>query len=249
MQFSKLRRIEGVDLCSEEALAKDKPKPILSFSLSVLIFLFFASSMVVYGQRKSDIGFFTGTSYYMGDINPNRHFYSPGIAFGPIYRYNFHFRNSLRLSGVFHTLKASDADFDTPLQNARNASFSGSYLDLSALYEFNFIPFKTSNRKTPYTFYIASGFSYHVVLSSDVSANSHFTMPFSLGFKANAGKRLSTGIEWSPRKIFYDKMDGVENFSTELKLPLFGNKDWYTFAGIFITYKIFNFRADCPAYD
>ena len=201
------------------------------------------------GQRKSDIGLFAGTSYYMGDINLNQQFYAPGIAIGPVYRYNFHMRNSLRLSGIYHTLKGADADFNMPLQNARNASFSGSYLDFSAMYEFNFMPYKTSNRRTPYTLYIASGLGYHVVLNSDVPTNNHFTIPFSLGFKANAGKRLSAGIEWSPRKTFTDNIDGIENFTTESKLPLVGNKDWFTFAGIFITYKIFNYREDCPAYD
>ena len=26
------------------------------------------------------------------------------------------------------------------------------------------------------------------------------------------------------------------------------NNDWYSFLGVFITYKFFNFAAECPAY-
>ena len=29
----------------------------------------------------------------------------------------------------------------------------------------------------------------------------------------------------------------------------FHNKDWYSIVGIFVTYKIFNWREDCPAYE
>jgi hypothetical protein len=201
-------------------------------------------------QRKYDMGIFAGTSYYLGDINPGLPFYSPSLAVGPIVRYNFHTMSSLRLSAVYHKLDGNDLDFSDPFQVNRAASFSGTYVDLAAMYELNFQPYKTANRKLKYTYYTAVGLGYNLVLGSTaVSSSPQLSMPFSAGVKFNAGKRLSAGAEFSPRKLFNDKIDGVSNISTEDRNSLFGNKDWYTFAGVFFTYKIFNLREDCPAYD
>ena len=106
-----------------------------------------------------------------------------------------------------------------------------------------------------YSLYTAAGIGYHFVVAADNSTpqsmTSHFTIPFSLGFKFNSGNRLSAGVEWSPRKTFTDTgLDGVTNIG-EVKsdFHLLGNNDWYNFAGVFITYKIFNYREDCPTYD
>jgi hypothetical protein len=38
----------------------------------------------------------------------------------------------------------------------------------------------------------------------------------------------------------------VEN---QLGNTLLNNNDWYSFIGVFITYKFFKFAADCPAYN
>ncbi len=40
----------------------------------------------------------------------------------------------------------------------------------------------------------------------------------------------------------------LQNIGTENQHYLVGNKDWYNFAGVFITYKIFN-RVECPTYE
>jgi hypothetical protein len=185
----------------------------------------------------------------MGDINPAKFFYSPGMAIGPIYRYNFNLRNSVRLSGIYHTLQANDLDFTDPFQIQRKSSFKSSYVDVAAIYEFNFVPYKTANRKFNRSFYLSGGLGYHFVISSNVASNSHFTIPFGLGYKFNVSKKVAAGAELSVRKTFNDKIDGVENISLKGNKHLLGNNDWYTFAGIFITYKIFNFREDCPAYN
>jgi hypothetical protein len=155
----------------------------------------------------------------------------------------------LRLTGIYHKLSADATDFENAELIATQASFSGTYMDVAAMYEFNFIPYKTANSKMPYSFYMTGGLGYHFILSSSVDSKSHFTIPFGVGFKFNAGKKLSAGIEWTARKTFYDNIDGIENRMPDDKNPLFGNKDWINFAGVFITYKIFNFREDCPTYD
>lgn len=188
----------------------------------------------------------------MGDLNPGSHFSSPSFAIGPVYRYNLHMRSAIRISGIYHNLNGSDPEYN----DGRGADFSGEFIDLAATYEFNFLPYKSTNtRKYKYSLYTAAGIGYHFLLSGDPGSDdpmsSHFTIPFSIGFKINAGRRLSAGVEWSPRKTFTDRgIDGIQNIGEEeSNLHLFGNNDWYTFAGVFITYKIFNYREDCPTYD
>lgn len=238
---------------SDDRLVSDFHQSVPGFLLTFLILLIFSSNS--FSQRKSDIGFFAGTSYYMGDINPSKHFYAPSIAIGPIYRYNFHYRSSVRLSGIYHKLRANDMDFTDPFQLARGASFSGSFVDMTAAYEFNFLPYKTANTKKNQSLYTGVGVGYHLTLSqasnSGLGGGGHFTLPFSIGYKFNVSKKLSAGVEFSSRKTFSDiKLDGCVNPDmTDGDFHLVGNNDWYTFAGAFFTYKIFNYREDCPTYD
>ncbi len=232
-------------------VSDDRPGDVsfyLKYSYFILIFFILFQIQDVNSQRKADIGFFAGTSYYMGDINPSTHFYSPSLAIGPVYRYNFHKRSSVRFSGIYHRLKADPADFDI-YYPVPVAPFNASFVDLALNYEFNFIPYKTADRKNNQSFYTGFGIGYQMKITPDLANN--ITIPFAIGYKFNAGKKLSAGVELSSRKTFFDeKIDGVGNIgSTEDKFHLVGNNDWYTFAGIFITYKIFNFREDCPTYD
>ena len=168
---------------------------------------------------------------------------------GAIWRYNFHSRNSVRLNAVYNTLSGNDLNFEDELRQTRAASFNNAGVDVAAAWEFNFLPYKTAFRKTKYSPYVTAGVGYNLILSSDVQSDSHFTIPFGLGFKFNITNKLSGGIENTFRKTYNDRLDGVENFSMDDKYRLPGNKDWFTFTGFFLTYKIFNFREDCPAYD
>lgn len=219
------------------------------FFFILALSLFFPLAM--FSQRKSDIGIFAGASYYMGDLNPSKYIYFPRYAIGPIYRYNFEPRNSVRVSAIYHKLSGNTLNYGEPFVESLNTSFDATFVDASANYEINFLPYKTANRKMTQSLYLSAGLGYHFVLASTVPvAKSHFTIPFGLGYKFNVAKKLSAGTEVSVRKIFTDSgIDGVTNIASEQNKSLFGNKDWYTFAGIFITYKIFNYREDCPAYD
>ncbi len=101
------------------------------------------------------------------------------------------------------------------------------------------------------------------------------SIPFGIGFKKNIGKHVSFGIEWGLRKTFTDYIDDVSTqyvdpsvLSSENR-PISailadrssnrnnigmqrGNsytKDWYSFAGMIITFKInAKKKCNCPAY-
>ena len=192
-------------------------------------------------QRKADIGFMVAVPWYQGDLSPivPRATTLPP-AIGPIYRYNFNKRNSLRAHGVFYSLGYAGEVFD-----GQPAEFQASFVDLGLDFEFNWWPYKTAWRRTKYSPYATMGLGYS--LNYDGNSVSHLYLPFGGGFKANLGKKMSGGLEVSMRKSFSDLIDGVSNIGSDGGNTPVGNNDWYMFTGVFITYKIFNYREPCPA--
>jgi len=203
-------------------------------------------------QRNANFGLIGGVSYYMGDVNPSRHFYNPSYALGVIYRININPRYAVRGNAYYTTLSGSDEDFPQLLHPDHYryllpVSFTTSLLDMNVQGEFNFLPFTPNVGKFDWTPYISAGLGFSMALSTDVAAGHHLTLPFGIGAKLNLSKKISTGIEWSFRKTFTDLVDGLEN-PTEVQ-SLIHNNDWYSYLGVFITYKFFNYAEDCPAYE
>ncbi|MEN8158009.1 MAG: DUF6089 family protein [Bacteroidota bacterium] len=214
---------------------------ILKRTRQILIIAVLLLPAVVSGQRNSDIGFMAAIPWYQGDIStivPQANLVPPAI--GPLLRYSFNKRSSIRGHAVFYTLSAEGEVFD-----AEPAQFQASFVDLGLDFEFNWWPYMTARRRTKYSPYVSAGLGYSV--NYDGGSVSHLYLPFGGGFKANLGKRLSGGVEVSMRKNFTDLIDGIENVgSTEGGTPI-GNNDWYLFTGVFLTYKIFDFGEPCPA--
>jgi opacity protein-like surface antigen len=211
--------------------------------------LIIVSTGTVLAQRNANIGIFAGTAYYLGDINPNRHFYRPSLSLGAIYRYNLNTRYAIRGNAYYTNLSGSDLDFPETLHPDRPfspAAFNTSLIDLALQVEYNFLPFTPNVGKWAYTPYIATGISGALILSSDVAASNFLSFPFSAGLKVNLTSRISAGAEWSFRKTFSDTLDGLENPSGTRSF--IHNNDWYSSLGVFITFKFFNFEAKCPAY-
>lgn len=227
-------------------------RPSLNPMRYFFLLLFSSLLFTAYGQRKSDIGFYAGMTSYMGDINPNQLLYSPSMSIGGLFRYNFHERYSLKITGIMHSLKGNDEDFSRNI-DYRNppASFKTRIFDISSQFEINFLPYITGKDKGKGTSYVLGGLGMGIVMGSDVSGigsvnpKTHFHIPFGLGYKYNATNRLGIGMEVSFRKTFSDNIDGVPNHLGE---SLVFNNDWYNSIGLFITYKFFKFAPDCPVY-
>jgi len=181
--------------------------------------------------------------WYLGDISysaPQAVFVPPAV--GPIFRYNFNMRNSLRAHAVFYDLAGSGEIF-----GGTAAEFQSSFVDLGLDFEFNWWPYKTAHQKSKYSPYVTAGLGYSIDLFGE--GKSHVFLPFGLGMKADLAKRLSGGIEVSMRKTFTDMIDGVVNPGGEAVQTPVGNNDWYMFTGIFLTFKIFNYLNECPTYN
>jgi hypothetical protein len=210
------------------------------------IILFLSLTVISAGQRNSDYGVFAGISSYLGDINPNRLMYSPLPSAGIFYRYNLHPRHSIRANVFAGGIRANDLDFQNDFQLNRAASFTGLVGELAAQFEFNFLPYTTFGRLWDYSPYFAAGAGVAFISTGTISYQP--VIPFSVGFKANFYKNAGIEVEYGFRKTFYDNFDGLEDQVAPGDKAWLHNNDWYSFAGIAVTWKIYNKLAGCPAY-
>jgi hypothetical protein len=220
-------------------------KKLIGFLLLIIL------SISVFGQRNADYGVFMGVSSYFGDINPNRLFYSPLPAGGLFYRYNLHPRQSIRTNIFIGGLQGNDLDFDNVFQQTRDSAFSSTVGEWAVQFEFNFLPYSTQGKRWNFSPYIAAGAGIAFINTSSFSY--HPVIPFSLGFKINISKNLGLEAEYGFRKTFYDKFDGLEDLYKDSNNPdqraWLHNNDWYSFAGISFTWKIYSRLAGCPAFN
>jgi len=220
----------------------DRTPALRVFPALLLLLALMVLTLPARGQRRLDIGFLVAVPWYQGDLStivPQPTAVPPAV--GPILRYNFNQRQSLRAHVMAYKLEGSGEIF-----NGLEKNFQRSFVDLGLDFEFNWWPYKTAWRKTKYTPYVSAGLGYSVNYTGE--GISHLYLPFGGGLKANLGKRLSGGAEVSMRKTFTDRIDGVTNMGGESVESPIGNNDWYFFTGLFLTYKIFEYREDCPAY-
>ncbi len=211
--------------------------------ITSLLFSFYAVA-----QEGIEFGGFTGTSYYMGDINPSKHFYSVSPAFGGLMKYNLNEHYSVRTSVNFGRLFADDNDFDKAMQQHRGASFETGFMDLTLMMEFNFLPFETTIFRKGFSPFVAGGISYMFIAGNSGPSSSYLNLPFGVGIKYGISKKVTIGAEWLMKKTFSDEIDGIINFGQKTDPSLIHNNDWVSLAGFFITIKPFERKGDCPVY-
>jgi len=224
----------------------------------LVLFLSLLLSLNIFSQKSSNLGFFVGGAYYLGDLNTNKHFYNLQPSLGLFYRYNFNSRWAARVNLYGGYLGANDADSKYMYQNQRNFSFNTIFIDLAAQMEFNFLPYRLGDEKTPFSPYFAIGLGGAYFTNSIRPIQP--TIPFSFGIKFNITKKFGMGIAWSFRKTFTDYIDNVTNYKSiegienpddryALKqLGHYRHNDWYSTVGIFISWRAFSGKAKCKAY-
>ncbi len=247
-----------------------------------LIILTFAVVSLCYSasSQEAEAGVFLGGSYYLGDINPGIPFMQTSFAYGALMRYNLNTRLAARLS--FFRGKISGDDNLAKVNTVRDLKFESNISDITAQFEFNFLPYFTGSTRNYMSTYIFGGISMFFfnpksngVALRDIGTEGQLVgfdgrkkyskvgiaIPFGLGFKYSLTKKLAVGLEWGMRRTYSDYLDDIsktyylvgsdinpENTDEYLSDPTRtyepgmqrGNpktKDWYSFAGIYITYK------------
>lgn len=182
-----------------------------------------------------EFGVSVGTSYYLGELNPEKHFGTPlKLGGGAMYRVNFDKRWSLKAAVNYGTVEAYDSDSDDPWQQNRNLSFQNKVLEGSLTLELNFFDFELgderSNFATPYYFMglayynmkpmgLYNGVYYELqplgtegqgtTVGGDFYKVNGISVPFGVGFKVNLFKIVGLSAEWGLRKTWTDHFDDV----------------------------------------
>jgi hypothetical protein len=207
-----------------------------------VILLLFLLNSEVQSQEKRDVGIQLGGNYYIGDYNQGTPLYQTSPALGVIFRYNLNKYNSLRLSASYGGLKGSYSSLKQYLPGVPN-SFSKNVIETEGLYEFNFMSFNTKHLKndnfTPYVI-LGIGGAY---AGGEIIPH----LPFGIGVKYCPISRITVGWEWRFSKTFSDKIDNYENVHDGAN-AIFHNNDWFSFVGLFITFRLYNYNNTCPVY-
>lgn len=193
-------------------------------------------ALVPASAQVSEVGLTGGASYYIGDINPLRHY--PAYmhpAGGLFYRYNIDPHYAVRAQGLYTRLEAYDSNSSDPVQQARNLGFRTNIFELAITLEVNFLKYRSIDRKnnhlwTPYLFV---GFGYFHMnpqnrlddtwydlqpLGTEGQGTSAggppykldvFNIPHGFGFKFALTDRVDLGLEWGLRRTWTDHLDDV----------------------------------------
>lgn len=195
----------------------------------ILLATMLCSAFRSYSQDV-EIGVFGGGSYYIGELNPDRHFFFTKPAFGVNARFNVDDRWSVKLGGYRGTLSGDDAIRKT--NELRNLRFTTTLTEFSAVAELNYMEYfigSSNHYFTPYLYagpalfhfnpkaeYMGNMISLHDVGTEGQTIGQGkkynlfgFAAVFGFGVKYSIGSRLGFTLDWGMRKAFTDFLDDV----------------------------------------
>jgi hypothetical protein len=200
-------------------------KYVISRSGYLLAFTFLVSSVF---SQTMEIGLYGGVSYYLGDLNPGKHFLNSQISYGFLARYNIDSRWAVKISAYRGKVKGNSQSSN--FLPDRNLSFESPVTDISATAEFNFLKYVTGSRRdfiSPYIYTGISAFFYDPVANGyslrslgtegqnvgfegrKPYSNVSVAIPFGLGVKISLLRNLGMTVFWEMHKTFTDYLDDV----------------------------------------
>ena len=185
-------------------------------------------------ERSKDIGLLIGTSYYIGEVNPYKHFGTRmKMGGGLSFRNNFNRRwtaKSILLVGV---VEAWDEDSDDAWIRNRNLHFRNQIIEGSLQFELNFFDYQLGNQQYNWSPYLFGGIAYFNMkpmanykgtwyelqtlgtegqgssLGGEKYKTSMLSVPFGVGFKTNIFAIFGLSVEWGVRKTWTDYFDDI----------------------------------------
>lgn len=196
----------------------------------VLCFLFIILISNTSKAQTLEAGLFGGASYYLGDLNPDKHFVESNPAYGGLIKYNLNQRFSLGLAVTQANIKSDATTYNSYHTANPEVNLSTQINEFALLGEINFFPYAIgdpNNYWTPYIF--GGGAAFMVAESSSINVSA----PFGLGVKVGLFQTIGLNLFWSARKTFTDEIDKVTSIDYQGY-----NSDWYFIYGLNITFAI-----------
>jgi len=215
-----------------------------AMKLFILAFFLVLSCSVSAQGSYGEVGIGGGVSYYIGDLNPNKHFQMLKPSFGGFIRHNFNERIALKGAVTFAKIAGDDAV--SGYSPDRNLNFTSNVTDINATFEINFFEYFIGSLRhyfTPYMFAGAgvamfnpkgryNGEVYELQPLGTEGQNSDaypdrdpysrvsFQIPFGIGFKYSVNDFIGLTTYWEMHKMYTDYLDDV---STTYYLDLSNN--------------------------
>lgn len=209
----------------------------MKYLVFILLLLVTTTSFGQYsnGRSKSELGFLVGGSFYIGDLNPLMPFRNTNLAYGIVYRYNFHSRLSFRANLTYGSVEGYDSESKEAINVDRNLSFQSTIYEAAVGIEFNYFPFQLGNDRYKGTAYLLAEIGLFKMnpktftdngdeielqsigtegQGSSGSSKSNYgltqlVIPVGIGVKLALGSRVSLNFEFGIRKTFTDYIDDV----------------------------------------
>jgi hypothetical protein len=205
---------------------------------AILILMLAAAVGAKCQEYRYEVGPAIGLTGYLGDVNTANMYKMPRVAGGGIFRYNLNTRWAFKGNLLYVGLAGDSKNIESKFPFDEHYSFSSHVIDLGGQVEFNFFHFGEGARYKNYkriTPYMVAGIGMEMAFVGG-KANLGAVLPLGVGVKYRLKSRLNLGFEFTMRKSFSDKVDGI----TDLYGYNHGfakNTDWYSVAMFSLTYE------------
>lgn len=184
-------------------------------------------------DRSKEIGLIAGTSYYLGEIVPYRHFGTEmKLGGGLSFRNNFDKRWTLKASLLYGHVEAYDSNSDIAWNINRNLHFRNQFIESSLQVELNYFQYQIGSEDwiSPYLFMGLAytnmrpqanynGIWYELQpLGTEGQggegkpakySNNIMALPMGVGVKVNIWAIFGFSLEWGVRRTFTDYFDDI----------------------------------------
>ena len=206
--------------------------------LAILTIVTMAAFTCMGQEYRYEIGPALGITGYLGDVNTANMYKMPRVAGGGIFRYNLNTRWAFKGNLLYVGLAGDSKNIESQFPHGEQYKFSTHVIDLGGQVEFNFFHFgegakyKNYKRITPY---MVAGLGMELSFAGGKTSFGA-VLPLGAGVKYRLKERLNIGFEFTMRKSFSDKVDGI----TDLYGYNHGfakNTDWYSVGMFTVTYE------------
>lgn len=235
---------------------------VTSLIIAILALLSATTDVVAQNdvEYRMEIGAGVGATAYQGDFSDGL-FKGMQPAGAVVFRAIMNPYMAVRVSAMYTQVKGDVKNSSTyyPDITPYGYSFKNTLGDLSATYEYNFLPYGTGHeyrgakRCTPF---ISLGIGMTYVKSNDGTWDygqgaNHSTsksvitgnIPLGVGVKYRMGDRVNLSLDWQMHFSFSDYIDGVKDPYRISSSGLFKNTDCYSTLMFAVTYS---FSSKCP---
>lgn len=197
---------------------------------------------------RFDFGGGIGMTGYLGDANTANLFQNPSWDAELFLRYIFNPRIALKTNFYAGALRGNSEQMTNVFPDGQNFKFSTTFYELGELFEFNFFEYgigesyRKLKRITPY---ITAGLSV-TMWTVDRKLSGGLAIPLGFGVKFKANERLNLGLEFLMKKVFSDRLDGVQlEDPYTIKSSFAKNTDWYSTLTFTVSYDFSKRCAVC----